>query len=154
MLKGYRGKSRASATCARARTRAALLARSLSVRFARCSKWKVTSAMNSFPLACDRRTNICFKFIWIYCCLFWQLFKGGLSEISVQAGGRLQGFRIWRNGQRRSWFRYTSQGTVNSLHFICSFFLSSLAGEERDFARGSSPKKKRLIVGYNRRSVI
>ena len=85
---------------------------------------------------------------------FWQLFKGGLSEISVQAGGRLQGFRIWRNGQRRSWFRYTSQGTVNSLHFICSFFLSSLGGEERDFARGSSPKKKRLIVGYNRRSVI
>ena len=73
---------------------------------------------------------------------FWQLFKGGLSEISVQAGGRLQGFRIWRNGQRRSWFRYTSQGTVNSLHFICSFFLSSLGGEERDFARGSSPKKK------------
>ena len=42
-FKGYRGKSRASATCARARTRAALLARSLSVRFARCSKWKVTS---------------------------------------------------------------------------------------------------------------
>lgn len=73
---------------------------------------------------------------------FWQLFKGGLSEISVQAGWRLQGFRIWRNGQRRSWFRYTSQGTVNSLHFICSFFLSSLGGEERDFALRSSPKKK------------
>ena len=39
------------------------LARFLSVRFARPSKWKVTSAMNSFPLASARRTNICFKFI-------------------------------------------------------------------------------------------
>ena len=46
------------------------LARCLSVRFARHSEWKVTSAMNSFPFAFARRTNICFKFIGIYCCLF------------------------------------------------------------------------------------
>ena len=139
MLKGYRGKSRASATCARARTRAALpLARAFSGG-SLCLPLKLESYVRGEFVSIRFFVLSLFEHTAAY---FWQLFTGGLSEISVQAGWRLQGFRIWRNGQGRSWFRYTSQGTVNSLHFICSFFLSSLGGEERDFARGSSPKKK------------
>ena len=89
------------------------------------------------------RTNIRFKVFEYIAAYFCLLFTGVVSEISVQAGGRLQGFRIWRNGQGPPWIRYTSQGTVNSLHFICSFFPPSFRGKERDFARRSSPKKKR-----------
>ena len=73
--------------------------------------------MNSFPFSFAHGRIFVLSLFEYIAAYFCPLFTGVVSEISVQAGGRLQGFRIWRNGQGPPWIRYTSQGTVNTLQF-------------------------------------
>ena len=74
------------------------------------------------------------------------IFDNYLKEVSVKLASKLaedsKGSEF--EGMGKGVLDFATRHKVQLIVVIlfCSFFLSSLGGDERDFARGSSPKKK------------